>query len=134
MFELRFENNLFESFQYGSTETTLDSFENFRIDEILNGIVGLISQNFRDILIKLLEKDPKKRITIDDLKDHAFFEGVDWEKVRNRENDPPLEQFVNNDLIKFRDPTNEIEISHRKIHENKKQEFNTKLYEFRASK
>ncbi|XP_071721515.1 serine/threonine-protein kinase OXI1-like [Rutidosis leptorrhynchoides] len=35
----------------------------------------------RDLIRKLLEKDPKQRITVDEIKGHVFFKGVDWENV-----------------------------------------------------
>ncbi|XP_076935544.1 serine/threonine-protein kinase OXI1-like [Bidens hawaiensis] len=35
----------------------------------------------RDLIRKLLEKDPKQRITVNEIKGQDFFKGVDWEKV-----------------------------------------------------
>ncbi|XP_076906321.1 serine/threonine-protein kinase OXI1-like [Bidens hawaiensis] len=35
----------------------------------------------RDLIRKLLEKDPKERITVAEIKGQDFFKGVDWEKV-----------------------------------------------------
>lgn len=35
----------------------------------------------RDLIRKLLEKDPKQRICVAEIKGHNFFKGVDWEKV-----------------------------------------------------
>lgn len=35
----------------------------------------------RDLIGKLLEKDPKRRVTVEEIKGHDFFEGVDWENV-----------------------------------------------------
>ncbi|CAI9297456.1 unnamed protein product [Lactuca saligna] len=35
----------------------------------------------RDLIRKLLEKDPKQRISVEEIKGHDFFKGVDWEKV-----------------------------------------------------
>ncbi|KAJ0779596.1 putative protein kinase AGC-RSK-2 family [Helianthus annuus] len=35
----------------------------------------------RDLIGKLLEKDPKRRIRVMEIKGHDFFKGVDWEKV-----------------------------------------------------
>lgn len=37
--------------------------------------------DLRDLIRKLLEKDPKQRITVDEIKGQDFFKGVDWEKV-----------------------------------------------------
>ncbi|KAI3694394.1 hypothetical protein L1987_77359 [Smallanthus sonchifolius] len=35
----------------------------------------------RDLIGKLLEKDPKQRISVAEIKGHDFFKGIDWEKV-----------------------------------------------------
>ncbi|XP_042504533.1 serine/threonine-protein kinase OXI1-like [Macadamia integrifolia] len=35
----------------------------------------------RDLIGKLLEKDPAKRISIEEVKGHDFFRGVDWESI-----------------------------------------------------
>ncbi|KAI3801174.1 hypothetical protein L1987_29278 [Smallanthus sonchifolius] len=35
----------------------------------------------RDLIRKLLEKDPRQRISVAEIKGHDFFKGVDWEKV-----------------------------------------------------
>ncbi|OAY71612.1 Serine/threonine-protein kinase OXI1 [Ananas comosus] len=35
----------------------------------------------RDLIARLLEKDPAKRIACEGVKQHAFFRGVDWESV-----------------------------------------------------
>lgn len=45
-----------------------------------------------DLICQLLEKDPKKRITIDGIKKSKFFEGVDWALVRARLSKP--EAFI----------------------------------------
>ena len=38
-----------------------------------------------DFMKRLLEKDPKKRATFEEIKSHPFFEGVDWDAVLGRE-------------------------------------------------
>jgi serine/threonine protein kinase len=35
----------------------------------------------RDLIRKLLEKDPKQRITMEEIKGHDFFKGIDWDSV-----------------------------------------------------
>ncbi|KAJ3675423.1 hypothetical protein LUZ60_004465 [Juncus effusus] len=35
----------------------------------------------RDLIRRLLEKDPEKRITCEEIKSHEFFRGVDWEMI-----------------------------------------------------
>lgn len=57
---------------------------------------GCLSFAAKDIIDKLLEPDPKKRLGsgtngangVQDIKNHPFFEGIDWEKIRKM--DPPI--------------------------------------------
>lgn len=35
----------------------------------------------RDLIRKLLEKDPKQRISLEEIKGHDFFKGVDWDMI-----------------------------------------------------
>ncbi|GLT64837.1 hypothetical protein SLA2020_373040 [Shorea laevis] len=37
--------------------------------------------SLRDLIRKLLEKDPKQRIALEEIKRHRFFRGIDWEMV-----------------------------------------------------
>jgi hypothetical protein len=37
-----------------------------------------------------LNKRPDKRITIDKVKQHEFFKGLDWEKLGRKEIPPPI--------------------------------------------
>ncbi|CAL9222342.1 unnamed protein product [Arabidopsis halleri] len=37
--------------------------------------------SLRDLIRRLLEKDPSRRINVEEIKGHDFFKGVDWEKV-----------------------------------------------------
>ena len=42
---------------------------------------------------KMLEKDPKKRIKIPEIKKHIFFEDLDWDLVQNKKIQPPVEMI-----------------------------------------
>ncbi|XP_021720153.1 serine/threonine-protein kinase OXI1-like [Chenopodium quinoa] len=42
----------------------------------------------RDLIRKLLEKDPKQRISLEEIKGHDFFKGVDWEMIVRLERPP----------------------------------------------
>ncbi|RHY28739.1 hypothetical protein DYB32_007633 [Aphanomyces invadans] len=65
-----------------------------------------ISPEFQDLLTSLLEKDPSRRLGhlngIADVRDHAWFRGTDWDKVRKKELVPPIlpkpagDDWVNN--------------------------------------
>ena len=43
----------------------------------------------RDIVRKILVADPNVRLEIRDIMQHKFFEGVDWQKVSKKQNNPP---------------------------------------------
>ena len=50
------------------------------------------SEDLKDLLRKLLEKDPEKRFGIydkEEIKEHPFFKGIEWEKLKNKEINPP---------------------------------------------
>ena len=49
------------------------------------------SDEVKDLLEKMLEKDPKKRIKIQEIKKHPFFRDIDWDLVSNKKMQPPLE-------------------------------------------
>jgi serine/threonine protein kinase len=61
------------------------------------------SEDLKDLLRKLLEKDPDKRLGIFDkneIKKHRFFKGINWEKLKNKEINPPfnlIKQKIDND-------------------------------------
>jgi hypothetical protein len=58
------------------------------------------SKNLKDLLSKLLEKDPSKRLGspemggVNSIKCHPFFHKVDWNKALNREMKPPIKPKV----------------------------------------
>jgi serine/threonine protein kinase len=41
-----------------------------------------MSPEAKDLIEKLLVKDPKSRLTADGIKKHPFFEGIDWNNLR----------------------------------------------------
>lgn len=49
-----------------------------------------ISKEAKDLLNQLLNKRPEKRITLDKVKQHEFFKGLDWEKLLRKEIPPPV--------------------------------------------
>ena len=51
------------------------------------------SEDLKDLLRKLMEKDPNKRFGVIDkneVKRHPFFKGIDWEKLQNKNIIPPI--------------------------------------------
>ncbi len=53
------------------------------------------SDESRSLLILLLQKNPKKRVgssaeDAEDIKKHAFFKDIDWEKLEKKQIAPPF--------------------------------------------
>jgi serine/threonine protein kinase len=40
-----------------------------------------MSAGFRDLLLRLLEKDPEQRISLEEVRIHEFFKDLDWPTV-----------------------------------------------------
>ena len=49
-----------------------------------------MSENCQDLIRKLVKKKPEERLSISDVKKHAFMNGINWEKVASREGNGPL--------------------------------------------
>ncbi len=53
-----------------------------------------VSERALDLIVKLLNRDPKHRLgagpaDAEEIKQHEFFEGINWEDARNRMLRPP---------------------------------------------
>lgn len=52
-----------------------------------------LSENCKNLIVQLLNRDPKKRLgskdDVDDIKAHPFFKSISWEKLFKKELDPP---------------------------------------------
>lgn len=55
-----------------------------------------ISSSLKDVLRKLLNKDPTKRIGIQDIKTHQFFYPINWDKLEIKKIEPPLDLVSRN--------------------------------------
>ena len=56
-------------------------------------IPGYVSDKAKDLLLGLLEKTPDLRLGsrgAEEIKNHEFFEGIDWESVKNKKLKPPV--------------------------------------------
>ena len=55
----------------------------------------VVSDELKDLLRKMLDKNPKKRIGIgndkQDLKSHPFFSDINWDLILNKKIIPPVE-------------------------------------------
>ncbi|CAG8563126.1 13629_t:CDS:10 [Dentiscutata erythropus] len=45
---------------------------------------GFLSLEAKDLISKLLNKTPEKRPSVDEIKAHPFFNGIDWENIREQ--------------------------------------------------
>jgi len=81
-------------------------------DKILRGVLKFppfMSENAKDLIAKLLSRDPETRLgskeDAKELMNHPFFEGIDWQKLYNREYKPPFNPGVSSDFdLKNFDP------------------------------
>ncbi len=48
-----------------------------------------ITEDARSLILSLTNPDPARRLTFQEIKDHAWFAGIDWEEVINRKLVPP---------------------------------------------
>lgn len=61
-----------------------------------------LSPDARDLLTRLLRKDPKKRLgacmpkDMETIKKHRFFRKIDWKKLELRELEPPIKPLITN--------------------------------------
>jgi len=57
-----------------------------------------LSENCKNLIVQLLNRDPKKRLgskdDVNDIKVHPFFKTVSWEKMMKKEIDPPYKPKV----------------------------------------
>mmetsp|Transcript_23354 Transcript_23354/g.23287 ORF Transcript_23354/g.23287 Transcript_23354/m.23287 type:complete len:162 (+) Transcript_23354:1746-2231(+) len=73
------------------TENIKKLYENIKVANLQ--IPNYISPEAKSLLKKLLHKDPKQRLGVkdkEDIKNHHFFRGLDWEKLEQGKVEPPL--------------------------------------------
>ena len=66
-----------------------------------------ISQNSQDLIRKLV-CDQKQRLNINQIKNHVFFKGVDWNRLKNQKA-PFVPQINSNQDTKYFDKYDEID-------------------------
>ena len=59
-----------------------------------------MSSEAADLLREMLHKKPNSRITIDKIKSHAFFRDLDWEKLQQKQLDPPVHLTLDDEEVK----------------------------------
>mgnify|MGYP002622703822 CR=1 FL=1 len=81
------------------------------------------SERARNLLKKLLEKNPQKRIDLEDIKKHKFFKGIEWNELelKNKIIEKQILEMNNNKLAKNRKEENDEE-KNEVIKEEKEEE------------
>ena len=72
-------------------------------------IPNYVSENAKSLLKGLLQKDPKKRLggsirDAEEIKEHKFFEDVDWKKIYEKKIKPPKALKISNNMYIFNKP------------------------------
>jgi len=65
-------------------------------------IPGYLSKELQDLLHKLLDKNPEKRLgslnDFEDIKNHPWFKSIDWTMMINKKCEPPTIPYVKSEL------------------------------------
>lgn len=67
-------------------------------DEIDFDEIGYPSPAAKEVLLGLLEKNPKKRMISENLKKCEFFKNIDWDKMKNGLEEPPFKPFIEQEI------------------------------------
>ena len=59
---------------------------------------SFLTSNCHSFLKKLLVKDPNKRMDVQEIKEHDWFKGIDWEMVFQKKGRTPIKPIIKNDL------------------------------------
>lgn len=95
------------------------AFLQSNIDQLLRAIVTEtvdipddISLDAKEVILGLMEKDPKKRVNSKTLKKMKFFANVDWEKVSSMASEPAFQPVIHSgsDLRNFEARFSEAEV------------------------
>lgn len=113
----------FPPFYHSNQQTMYELIEKFPVkfpDPVKHKIP--MSEEIKDLLSKLLEKDPKDRIGteggVDEIIAHPWFEGFDFEKLLNKELEAPMIPKLSDnldDVSNFDNEFTEQEIEHSKL-------------------
>lgn len=59
-----------------------------------------LSQDAKDLLLRLLKKNPEKRLTdFEIVKKHRFFRKINWKDIENREFEPPIIPIITDPIL-----------------------------------
>ena len=71
-------------------------------------IPSSISEELKDLLHKLLEKDPAKRVGVEGIKEHPWFSDLNWKDVLGRKLRPPRPKIKRMKLYQFADKSEHL--------------------------
>ena len=87
-------------------------------------IFSHFSYSAKDLVKKLLEYNPKKRIGFEQIINHPFFKDINWNKIEKKEIEPPfLPEIDQRNIFKYFNTENELNEVFNE-HENKVKIFN----------
>ena len=80
------------------SSSNMQMYEKIKTQQLM--FPSYFDEQCQDLIIKLLERDPKKRLgSVNDIKDirkHEWFKDMDWIKLLNKEIEPPYRPGMNN--------------------------------------
>ena len=98
----------------------------FYVTDINNDVIEhklilpeFLSPELKDLLTKLLNEDVNKRLNLNEIKEHPFFNNIDWDQIYNKKIESPL------NLIKIKiDFEKKIPFKHENKNNNENFNFN----------
>ncbi|GJE87873.1 serine/threonine-protein kinase [Phanerochaete sordida] len=64
-----------------------------------------VDGKLRDLIWRMLTREPHRRITLPEIKTHAFFNDVDWDAIERREDNPTLRAYLGRGVAPYLVPT-----------------------------
>jgi serine/threonine protein kinase len=93
----------FNQFYHLDRQTTIDTILKYKVTLPEQGLFQ--QKNGRDLCQRLLERDPSKRLGamggIQEIKNHPFFAGIDWDALREKKITPPIKPAIRKDFDDF---------------------------------
>ena len=72
-----------------------------------------------DLIIKLLEYNPKKRIKYKEIINHSFFKDINWDKIKKKQIKPPFIPDINGNLFRYFNTVDDLNEEYISNEENK---------------
>ena len=71
-------------------------------------IFNHFSHAAKDLVKKLLEYNPKKRIGFEQIINHSFFKDINWQEIEKKEIEPPFLPEIDKNIFKYFNTENEL--------------------------